>query len=131
VRLQAAAERQLREKGELPTAAGGDSAAAPTANGNAAAEGSAAAAAAADGAAGGEDQVAKKIKNTTKEILDRMAGPGKLRLWCCMYASAIWVLTCCEHVGFSVKSACIQQFCMCVWLPFNISDCCCSGSWYR
>lgn len=77
--LQAAAERQLKEKGLLPAPAADGKAAAdgpsPAANGEAAPAAAGGGAAGPSGA-GAEDQVAKKIKATTKEILERVAGPG-------------------------------------------------------
>jgi hypothetical protein len=98
--LQAAAERQLREKGELPATAAADAAAAPTANGNAAADGAATDGAAAASGGGAEDQVAKKIKNTTKEILERVAGPGGFCVQHVATAALGWLLL--LHVAVSV-----------------------------
>lgn len=78
--LQAAAERQLREKGELPAdgevAAAAEAAAADAADTEEAKQGEA-------GVSGGaKDTVSRKIQATTKEILSRVAGPGGSMCWC-------------------------------------------------
>lgn len=81
--FQAAAERQLREKGEMPAngaaedAPAADAAGAAASKDNKGADVASASGTAASG--GGKEAVARKIQATTKEILSRVAGAGEGR----------------------------------------------------